>query len=168
MSYKDSFVYSLRQKVGDMRLITAGIDVVPINKDGQVKLVYLKDRDDWFVPGGNAELGESWQSATLRELYEEAGIVADFSDLELFATFSGPGYINQYKDGSTQCFAVLFLCRKWREERKEVLDMDEVKMTRWYSFEEARREGINRRTLMILDACERYLETGKVQTIIEE
>ena len=88
MSYKDSFVYSLRQKVGDMRLITAGVDVVPVDQKGQVGLVYLKDRNDWFVPGGHVELGDSWQSAALRELYEEAGIEASLLDLELFGIFA--------------------------------------------------------------------------------
>lgn len=76
MSYKDSFVYSLRQKVGDMRLITATVDVVPIREDGKAKLVYAKQFDYWTPIGGHVELGDSWQSAAVHELSEEGGIIA--------------------------------------------------------------------------------------------
>ncbi|MBR2543006.1 NUDIX hydrolase [Candidatus Saccharibacteria bacterium] len=167
MSYKDSFIYSLRQKVGDMRLITATVGVFPINAEGKIKMVYAKQFGYWTGIGGHVELGDSWQSAALNELYEEGGIIADADDLEIFATLSGPGRIYHYTDGTTQPFTLCFLCRRWKEELLPT-DVEEVDKTEWCDFEEARKRTTDKRMLLALDACEEYLKTGKVQMIIEE
>lgn len=167
MSYKDSFVYSLRQKVGDMRLITATVDAVPINKRGEVKMVYAKQFDYWTPIGGHVELGDSWQSAAVHELSEEGGIEADESDMELAATMSGPGRIYQYADGTTQPFTLVFICKKWKSESAPT-DEEEVASAEWVSIEKAIEKSTNSRTKLILNACQKYLETGKVQHIIEE
>jgi 8-oxo-dGTP diphosphatase len=42
------------------------------------------------LPGGYLEIGESWQEATVRELREETGILADAADVTLFAVHSTP------------------------------------------------------------------------------
>lgn len=166
MSYKDSFVYSLRQKVGDMRLITATVDVIAMNEKGEVKMVWQNNFSYWTNVGGHVELGDSWQGAAIRELYEEAGIVAKEADLELFATVSGPGRVYRYEDGSTQPFSLSFLCRKWERE-VGVLDEEEISRTKWFSIADAKWESKNKRAVMLLGALEKYLETGKVQTVIE-
>lgn len=167
MSYKDSFIYSLRQKTGDMRLITATVNVVPINDEGKIQIVYANQFDCWTGIGGHVELGDSWQSAALNELREEGGIVANIEDLELFVTISGPGRIYQYPDGSTQPFTIGFLCRKWQEELSPS-DKEEIRQTAWVSIAEAREKVSGHGMQKLLDAVEAYLSTGKVQTIIEE
>lgn len=166
MAYKDSFVYSLRQKVGDMRLITATVNVMPIREDGRIKCVYANQFDYWTGVGGHVELGDSWQSAALNELREEAGITAEIADLEIFATFSGPGRIYEYADGTTQPFTLGFICRHWDAEA-EPEDEEEIAKTAWLTFDEARTQSKDKRFNTLLDACEKYLETGKVQAIIE-
>lgn len=166
MSYRDSFIYSLRQKAGDMCLITATVDVVPINTRDEVKMVYHKHFNYWTPIGGHVELGDSWQSAAAHELYEEGGIEADEEDLELAATMSGPGRIYEYLDGTTQPFTLIFICRKWKDELKPT-DVEEIAGAKWVSFDKAVRESANSRTKLILDACQEYLKTGKVQNIIE-
>lgn len=167
MSYKDSFVYSLRQKVGDMRLITATVDVIPMNERGEIKLVYVKDIGKWSTAGGHVELGDSWQSAALNELYEEAGIVARVEDLELIAMASGPGRICEYSDGSTQTFTLCFLCRHWEKELA-FTDTDEIVKTAWMKIEDINDDMMNKLTAPWVRVLKKYLETGKVQTIIEE
>ena len=167
MSYKDSFIYSLRQKVGDMRLITATINVVPIDEGGRLKMVYSKQVGYWTTVGGHVELGDSWQSAAANELYEEAGIQADRSDMELAATISGPKRIYQYPDGTTQPFTLIFICRKWNSESSPT-DEEEIGKTAWFSFDEAVEKSADPRTKSMLDACREYIKTGKVQHIVEE
>lgn len=167
MSYKDSYVYSVRQKVGDMRLITATVNVMPINAQGQTKMVYANQFGYWTGIGGHVELGDSWQSAALAELREEGGIVAKMEDLELFVMASGPGRVYTYADGTTQPFSLGFICRRWDEELAPS-DTEEIADTVWMDLGEAKNKTGDPRMRMMLAAAEEYLKTGKVQTIIEE
>lgn len=167
MSYKDSYMYKLRQKVGDMRVITATVNVMPINAEGKVKMVYAKQFDYWTGIGGHVELGDSWQSAALAELREEGGIVAKKEDLELYVMVSGPGRVYTYADGTTQPFTLGFVCRHWDEELAPS-DEEEIADTAWVDIEEAKRKTTDKRMLNMLAALDDYLKTGKVQTIIEE
>ena len=42
------------------------------------------------LPGGYINLGESWQTAAARELFEESGIKADAAEVKLFNVLSAP------------------------------------------------------------------------------
>ena len=102
-----SYVWQLRQKVGDKKLLTTTVD-----ETGCVKLIYAKSFDRWSTVGGHVEEGDSSMSAALHELREEAGIAAYASDLELFATQSGSGRVYHYLDGDTQAFTVVFCLKQ--------------------------------------------------------
>lgn len=112
MGYVGSYVWQLRQKVGDKKLLTTTVDVLPVDEAGRVKLIYAKAFDRWSTVGGHVEEGDSYASAALHELHEEAGITAHASDLELFATQSGPGRVYHYPDGDTQAFTVVFCLKQ--------------------------------------------------------
>jgi 8-oxo-dGTP diphosphatase len=43
-------------------------------RDGRVLLVHRSRYDDWTLPKGKLEAGESWEAAALREVEEEAGV----------------------------------------------------------------------------------------------
>ncbi len=43
-------------------------------RDGQVLLVHRARYDDWSLPKGKLELGETWEAAALREVHEETGV----------------------------------------------------------------------------------------------
>jgi ADP-ribose pyrophosphatase YjhB (NUDIX family) len=166
MGYIGSYIWKIRQKVGDERLITATVDVLPIDNDGRIKFVYVSQFKYWAYIGGHVELGDSWRSAALNELKEEGGITAREEDLELFATVSGPGRIFQYANGSTQPFTLAFLCRNWQIEEAPT-DSDEVEQTVWLTLSEAKAKKTNPHTTLVLGAYEEYLRTNKVQMIEE-
>ena len=55
----------------DVQVRAAGGVVV---RDGQVLVVHRPRYDDWSLPKGKLEDGESWEAAALREVEEETGV----------------------------------------------------------------------------------------------
>lgn len=164
MGYKGSYMWQLRQKAGDMRVITATVDILPINEKGEVKMVYASLFDRWSCVGGHVELGDSWSSAALHELEEEAGIVAEKKDLIPFAAISGPERIYHYQDGETQPFTLCFYIKHWASEGEQT-DTEEVPKNGWHKIEDALKLNITPWCRSILLGYQQYLETGEFQMI---
>lgn len=164
MSYVGSYVWQVRQKAGDMRLLTATVDAVVVNEEGKVKLVYVSHIGGWEIVGGHVEYRDTWRTAVLHELEEEAGIIAREEDLEPFAAVSGPGWVSVYQDGTTQPFSLCFLVRSWEKEVEQT-DTEEVPETRWMTVEEALNVAGTAWTREVLLSYQKYLETGKFQMV---
>lgn len=60
----------------------------------------------WSCVSGHVELGDSWSSAALHELEEEAVIITTGEHLIPFAAISGPDRIFHYQDDDTQPFTL--------------------------------------------------------------
>ena len=46
-------------------------------RDGRVLLIHRDRYDDWSLPKGKLEPGETWEAAALREVEEETGVRAE-------------------------------------------------------------------------------------------
>lgn len=164
MGYKGSFIWKLRQKVGSMRLITATVDVLPIDSEGRVKLAYADHVGGWSIVGGHVELGDSWRSAALNELREEVGIAASKDNLVPWATISGSKRIFSYADGETQPMTMIFLVKNWQEE-SQFEDDEEISQVGWFTVKEALGMEITPWLRKILLAYQQYQRTGEFQMI---
>jgi 8-oxo-dGTP diphosphatase len=49
-------------------------------RDGSVLLVHRPQYDDWTLPKGKLEDGESWEQGALREVEEETGIACEIGE----------------------------------------------------------------------------------------
>src|SRR3954471_24231028 len=52
-----------------------------IGDDGRIAVVHRPRYDDWSLPKGKLEPGETWEDAALREVHEETGVAARLDDL---------------------------------------------------------------------------------------
>jgi ADP-ribose pyrophosphatase YjhB (NUDIX family) len=56
--------------------IVPSVNVVVSNDKGDLLLIRRSDNDNWAVPGGAIDLGESLAEAAVRETKERAGLTA--------------------------------------------------------------------------------------------
>lgn len=82
-------IKELRKRVGHRPLILAGAVVIILNQHKEILLQQRAD-DDWGLPGGLLELGESLEAAAIREVKEETGL--EVEQLQLLGIHSGEDY----------------------------------------------------------------------------
>lgn len=148
-----------------MRILTATVDVVPVNKEGKLLMLYNKQFEAWDFPGGHVEGGMSWGEAATQELLEEGCLEANPEDLIPFATVSGGGYIYHYQDGTTQPFSVVYTVREFREHGSDY-DPEEIAEAKWVTVEEAQGLPKTLSARNILPAYQEWLETGQFQQVV--
>ena len=49
-------------------------------RDGRVLLIHRERYDDWSLPKGKLDPGESWEDAALREVAEETGVRGELGE----------------------------------------------------------------------------------------
>ena len=59
-------------------------------RHGRVLLVHRERYDDWSLPKGKLEAGETWEDAALREVWEETGLRCELGEV-LGSTHYAPG-----------------------------------------------------------------------------
>lgn len=86
----------LRQYVGHKPIILPGSVVIILNEQNEV---LLQKRHDgfWGLPGGLMDLGESYEEAATREVFEETGLTVE--NLILLNVFSGTEYYLKVSNG---------------------------------------------------------------------
>lgn len=100
--------------------------------DGRVLLIHRSDSDNWALPGGGHEIGESISRTVVRETKEETGY--DIAVETLTGTYTNPQHVMAYDDGEVrQQFSLAFRCRLVGGEART---SSESKAVRWVTLEE--------------------------------
>jgi len=61
--------------------LVPSVNVVVVNGTGDILLIRRSDNDNWAIPGGAIDLGESLADAAIRETLEETGITCEVTGL---------------------------------------------------------------------------------------
>ena len=61
--------------------LVPSVNIVVVNDAGDVLMIRRSDNDNWAVPGGAIDLGESMVQAAIRETREETGIECEITGL---------------------------------------------------------------------------------------
>ena len=68
------YIKNLRSKVGNSTLLVPGVAAVILDQDRKI-LLQKKNHENWSLPAGMIEPGESPRESIIREVREETGLV---------------------------------------------------------------------------------------------
>jgi ADP-ribose pyrophosphatase YjhB (NUDIX family) len=91
--------------------IVPSVNVAVTNEAGEVLLIRRSDNDNWALPGGAVDLGESLAQAAVRETLEESGIECEVTGLS--GIYTDPGHILLYTSNgeARQEFSIVLTAR---------------------------------------------------------
>jgi ADP-ribose pyrophosphatase YjhB (NUDIX family) len=118
----NDYVKTMRKLIGNETLITIGCGAIIEDEKGSILLQHRKDKNNWGIPGGIMEIGETVVETETREVYEETGL--KISDLELFGIYSGKRGIVEYKNGD-RVYSVQIILRTTHYEGELKQDANE-------------------------------------------
>ncbi|GAA4096562.1 NUDIX domain-containing protein [Actinomadura miaoliensis] len=91
--------------------LVPSVNVVVENDKGEILMIRRTDNDNWALPGGAIDLGESVSQAAVRETKEETGIDVEITGL--VGIYSDPKHVIHYtsNDEVRQEFSIVLIGR---------------------------------------------------------
>jgi ADP-ribose pyrophosphatase YjhB (NUDIX family) len=91
--------------------IVPSVNIVVTNDADELLLIRRSDNDNWAVPGGGVDLGESLSQAAVRETREESGIECEVTGL--VGIYTDPRHVILYTSNGEvrQEFSILLTAR---------------------------------------------------------
>ncbi|GAA3271519.1 NUDIX domain-containing protein [Dactylosporangium vinaceum] len=86
-------------------------NAVVVNDAGELLLIHRTDNDNWSLPGGAMEAGESMTDCAVRETFEETGIHVEV--VGLVGIYTDPRHVILYTSNNEvrQEFSIVYIAR---------------------------------------------------------
>jgi ADP-ribose pyrophosphatase YjhB (NUDIX family) len=135
------------------------VNVVVTNDDGDILLIRRTD-NNWALPGGAIDLGESVAQATIRETQEETGVTPEITGL--VGIYTDPWHVIHYtsNDEARQEFSIVLTGRPVNGQPTPRSESSEV---RWVPATDVGEYEIDRAMRRRID---RYLSPDNTPEII--
>lgn len=92
-----NYIKSMRKHIGTSPIIAPGSAIIVMNERNELLLQLRSDTNDWGIPGGGMEPGDSFEETAKKELFEETGLMAN--KLELIDVASGKEFYFKFPHG---------------------------------------------------------------------
>jgi ADP-ribose pyrophosphatase YjhB (NUDIX family) len=115
--------------------LVPSVNMVVVNDAGEILMIRRTDNDNWAVPGGAIDLGESVAQAAVRETREESGIECEITGI--VGIYSDPKHVILYTSNgeARQEFSIVLTARPLSGQPTPSSESSEV---RWVPVSEAR------------------------------
>ena len=115
--------------------LVPSVNVVVVNDAGDILMIRRTDNDNWAVPGGAIDLGESVAQAAVRETREESGIECEITGI--IGIYSDPKHVILYTSNgeARQEFSIVLTARPLSGQPTPSSETSEV---RWVPVSEVR------------------------------
>jgi ADP-ribose pyrophosphatase YjhB (NUDIX family) len=115
--------------------LVPSVNVVVVNDAGEILMIRRTDNDNWAVPGGAVDLGESVGQAAVRETREESGIECEITGI--VGIYSDPKHVILYTSNgeARQEFSIVLTARPLSGQPTPSSESSEV---RWVPVSEVR------------------------------
>ncbi|WP_460333376.1 NUDIX hydrolase [Actinoallomurus acanthiterrae] len=129
--------------------IVPSVNMVVTNDQGEILLIRRTDNNNWALPGGAIDLGESVTQAAIRETQEETGVTAEITGL--VGIYTDPRHVIHYtsNDEVRQEFSVVLTGRPVEGQPTPSSESSEVRWVppadiRSYTMDRTMRRRIER------------------------
>jgi ADP-ribose pyrophosphatase YjhB (NUDIX family) len=140
--------------------LVPSVNVVVVNEADEILMIRRTDNDNWAVPGGAIDLGESVAQAAVRETCEESGIECEITGL--VGIYSDPKHVLLYTSNGEvrQEFSIVLTARPLSGQPTPSSESSEV---RWVPASEVRDYTMDRSMQIRIND---YLAHKKLPVII--
>ena len=121
-----------------------GVIVYKTNSYGEqeILLQLRRDFDQYGLPGGGIEMGETYEECAVNELLQETAYVAKKEDLELVQVYAGPKHVTRYPSSGDVVFHTVVVYKVDASKCKKaphMYDKNETKKIEWKTIPEIQR-----------------------------
>ncbi|MFB4166877.1 NUDIX hydrolase [Virgibacillus sp. JSM 102003] len=124
MTNNKDYIHYIREKAGHDLIFLNFAGGIVYNERNEILLQKRGDSNEWGLPGGGMELGESLEETAKREIFEETGLTVEVE--HLIGVYSK--YSVEYPNGDkaqtiTHCFQCKPISGKLKADGNETLDL---------------------------------------------